>query len=104
MFGTSAYEDTFEQAGVLPHGIATNHPPVPRRREQSTRTVDGNKRAAWLAAATFLALNGADLGDLGDLGDGGQGVAYGLVIGVAAGDEEHVGRIVERLRAPTRRV
>ncbi|WP_422522703.1 type II toxin-antitoxin system death-on-curing family toxin [Streptomyces sp. 5.8] len=85
MFGTSAYEDTYEQAAALLHGIATNHP-----------LVDGNKRTAWLAAATFLALNGVDLGDLDDAA---QDSAYDLVIDVAAGNEEHVGRIAERLRA-----
>ncbi|MFE4262344.1 type II toxin-antitoxin system death-on-curing family toxin [Streptomyces sp. NPDC056883] len=82
MFGTSAYEDTFEQAAALLHGIATNHP-----------LVDGNKRTAWLAAATFLALNGVDLGDAD------EDAAYGLVIDVASGDEEDIGRIAERLRA-----
>lgn len=82
MFGTAAYEDVFEQAAALLHAIATNHP-----------LVDGNKRTAWLAAATVLALNGVDLGDAG------QDAAYDLVIDVAAGSEEDIGRIAERLRA-----
>ncbi|MCP3756278.1 type II toxin-antitoxin system death-on-curing family toxin [Streptomyces sp. TBY4] len=82
MFGASAYEDTYEQAAALLHGIATNHP-----------LVDGNKRTAWLAAATFLALNGVDLGDAD------QDSAYDLVIDVAAGNEADIGRIAERLRA-----
>ncbi|MBT2449293.1 type II toxin-antitoxin system death-on-curing family toxin [Streptomyces sp. ISL-43] len=81
MFGTPAYEDTYEQAAALLHGIAINHP-----------LVDGNKRTAWLAAATFLALNGVDLGDVD------QDAAYGLVIDVAAGEEQSVARIAERLR------
>ncbi|MCJ0872262.1 type II toxin-antitoxin system death-on-curing family toxin [Streptomyces sp. AP-93] len=87
MFGMAAYEDVFEQAAALLHAIATNHP-----------LVDGNKRTAWLAAATFLALNGVDLGDAG------QDAAYGLVIDVAAGNEEDIGRIAERLRALNRRM
>ncbi|MCX5406943.1 type II toxin-antitoxin system death-on-curing family toxin [Streptomyces sp. NBC_00335] len=87
MFGTSAYEDTYEQAAALLHGIATNHP-----------LVDGNKRTAWLAAATFLALNRVDLGDAD------EDAAYGLVIDVAAGNEEDIGRIAERLRALARRM
>lgn len=87
MFGTSAYEDTFEQAAALLHGIATNHP-----------LVDGNKRTAWLAAATFLALNGVDLGDAD------QDAAYGLVIDAASGNEEDIGRIAERLRTLARRM
>ncbi|MCJ1677086.1 type II toxin-antitoxin system death-on-curing family toxin [Streptomyces sp. APSN-46.1] len=81
MFGTPAYEDPYEQAAALLHGIATNHP-----------LVDGNKRTAWLAAATFLALNGVDLGGVD------QDAAYDLVIDVASGTEGDVARIAERLR------
>ncbi|MCX4801255.1 type II toxin-antitoxin system death-on-curing family toxin [Streptomyces sp. NPDC058682] len=80
--GTPAYEDPYEQAAALLHGIATNHP-----------LVDGNKRTAWLAAATFLAVNGADPGDAD------QEAAYALVIDVAAGHESDVARIAARLRA-----
>ncbi|MGW5398970.1 type II toxin-antitoxin system death-on-curing family toxin [Streptomyces sp. NPDC003952] len=87
MFGTAAYEDVFEQAAALLHAIATNHP-----------LVDGNKRTAWLAAATFLAVNGVDLGGAD------QDSAYDLVIDVAAGSEEDIGRIAERLRTLERRM
>ncbi|MER6447469.1 type II toxin-antitoxin system death-on-curing family toxin [Streptomyces venezuelae] len=82
MLGTPAYEDPYEQAAALLHGIATNHP-----------LVDGNKRTAWLAAATFLAVNGADPGGVD------QDDAYRLVVDVAAGRESAVGRIAARLRA-----
>lgn len=82
MFGTPAYTDPYEQAAALLHGIATNHP-----------LVDGNKRTAWLAAATFLAVNGIDLGGVD------QDAAYDLVIDVAAGDETGIGPIAGRLRA-----
>ncbi|MFJ6485322.1 MULTISPECIES: type II toxin-antitoxin system death-on-curing family toxin [unclassified Streptomyces] len=82
MFGTPAYEDPYEQAAALLHGIATNHP-----------LVDGNKRTAWLAAATFLAVNGVDPGGVD------QEVAHALVIDVAAGHESDVARIAARLRA-----
>ncbi|MGI5449995.1 type II toxin-antitoxin system death-on-curing family toxin [Streptomyces sp. CA-243310] len=81
MFGTPAYSDRYEQAAALLHGIASNHP-----------LVDGNKRTAWLSAATFLALNGVDLAGVD------QDVAYALVIDVASGNEGDVGRIAERLR------
>lgn len=81
MFGTPAYEDPYEQAAALLHAIAVNHP-----------LVDGNKRTAWLAAATFLTVNGVDFGDVD------QERAYGLVIDVAAGNEPDTGRIAERLR------
>ncbi|MFE5808573.1 type II toxin-antitoxin system death-on-curing family toxin [Streptomyces sp. NPDC056491] len=87
MFGTPAYEDLYEQAAALLHALATNHP-----------LVDGNKRTAWLAAATFLAVNGVDLGDAD------QEAAYGLVIDVAAGGETEVARIARRLRALTEAV
>ncbi|MFI8517266.1 type II toxin-antitoxin system death-on-curing family toxin [Streptomyces sp. NPDC085481] len=81
MFGESAYGDLHEQAAVLLHGIAANHP-----------FVDGNKRAAWLAAVVFLAVNGVDLGDV-DLDR-----AYELVIGVAGGELGDISVIAERLR------
>ncbi|RSS62269.1 type II toxin-antitoxin system death-on-curing family toxin [Streptomyces sp. WAC07061] len=82
MFGTPAYEDPYEQAAALLHGIAVNHP-----------LVDGNKRTAWLAAATFLAVNGVDLADAD------QDRAYGLVVGVAAGREADLASIARRLRS-----
>ncbi|MER5811662.1 type II toxin-antitoxin system death-on-curing family toxin [Streptomyces sp. NPDC002033] len=82
MLGTPAYEDPYEQAAALLHGIAANHP-----------LVDGNKRTAWLAAATFLAVNGVDLAAVDQDG------AYALVIDVAAGHEADTAVIAERLRA-----
>ncbi len=81
MYGTPAYEDPYEQAAALLHGIAANHP-----------LVDGNKRTAWLAAATFLAVNGVDLADAD------QDAAYDLVVDVASGAEAGVPEIAERLR------
>ncbi|MFJ3302699.1 type II toxin-antitoxin system death-on-curing family toxin [Streptomyces sp. NPDC086549] len=82
MFGTAAYPDLHEQAAALLHAIATNHP-----------LVDGNKRTAWLAAATFLAVNGVDLAGTD------QDTAYALVIDVASGEESDVAVIARRLRA-----
>ncbi|MFD5232603.1 type II toxin-antitoxin system death-on-curing family toxin [Streptomyces qaidamensis] len=81
MFGTAAYDDLYEQAAALLHALAANHP-----------LVDGNKRTAWLATATFLALNGVDLAGAD------QDTAYALVVDVASGAESEVGRIAERLR------
>ncbi|MDT0392398.1 type II toxin-antitoxin system death-on-curing family toxin [Streptomyces dubilierae] len=81
MFGTAAYEDLYEQAAALLHAVAANHP-----------LVDGNKRTAWLATATFLAFNGVDLAGVD------QDVAYTLVVDVASGAETEVGRIAGRLR------
>ncbi|MEU6460967.1 type II toxin-antitoxin system death-on-curing family toxin [Streptomyces sp. NPDC046976] len=81
MFGTAAYDDLYEQAAALLHALAANHP-----------LVDGNKRTAWLATATFLALNGVDLACAD------QDTAYALVIDVAAGTQSDVGVIAGRLR------
>ncbi|MET7475495.1 type II toxin-antitoxin system death-on-curing family toxin [Streptomyces sp. NPDC005648] len=81
MFGTAAYEDPYEQAAALLHALATNHP-----------LVDGNKRTAWLAAATFLGVNGVDLADCD------QVAAYDLVIDVASGEESDISVIAGRLR------
>ncbi|MFH8412797.1 type II toxin-antitoxin system death-on-curing family toxin [Streptomyces collinus] len=81
MFGTAAYDDLYEQAAALLHALAANHP-----------LVDGNKRTAWLATATFLALNGVDLAGTE------QDTAYALVVDVASGTEAEVGRIAGRLR------
>ncbi|MFF5012526.1 type II toxin-antitoxin system death-on-curing family toxin [Streptomyces sp. NPDC001165] len=81
MFGTAAYEDLYEQAAALLHALAANHP-----------LVDGNKRTAWLATATFLARNGVDLADVD------QDMAYDLVIDVASGDLSDISQIAGRLR------
>ena len=81
MFGTAAYDDLYEQAAALLHALAANHP-----------LVDGNKRTAWLATVTFLALNGVDLAGAE------QDTAYALVVDVASGTEAEVGRIAGRLR------
>ncbi|QEV06635.1 type II toxin-antitoxin system death-on-curing family toxin [Streptomyces prasinus] len=81
MFGTAAYPDLYEQAAALLHALAADHP-----------LVDGNKRTAWLATATFLGRNGVDLAAVD------QDAAYALVIDVASGTEHEVGRIAERLR------
>ncbi|MEU5630016.1 hypothetical protein ACH47C_00365 [Streptomyces rishiriensis] len=70
MFRTAAYDDAHEQAAALLHAVATYHP-----------LVDGDKRAAWPAAVTFLALHGADLAGCA------EDAAYDLVIDVASGVE-----------------
>ncbi|OAH15127.1 type II toxin-antitoxin system death-on-curing family toxin [Streptomyces jeddahensis] len=81
MYGRSAHQDRYEQAAALLHAIATNHP-----------LVDGNKRTAWLSAATFLEANGIDL----TLAD--QDAAYDLVVDVASGEVRDLGLIAARLR------
>ncbi|WMX46801.1 type II toxin-antitoxin system death-on-curing family toxin [Streptomyces roseicoloratus] len=81
MFGESAYQDLYEQAAVLLHALASNHP-----------FVDGNKRAAWLSTAVFLSLHEVDLDDVD------HDRAYELVVGVASGDLRDIRDIAGRLR------
>ncbi|WP_031159459.1 type II toxin-antitoxin system death-on-curing family toxin [Streptomyces durhamensis] len=81
MSGTAACDDLCEQAAALLHALAADHP-----------LVDGDKRTAWPATATFLARNGVDLAD------GDQDIAYDLVIDVASGDVGDVAVIAGRLR------
>ena len=47
VFGQDAYPDMHLKAGALLHSLARNH-----------ALVDGNKRLAWTACRTFLAING----------------------------------------------
>ncbi|GLP76650.1 toxin Doc [Mycobacterium antarcticum] len=47
VFGQDAYPDLHLKAAALLHSVARNH-----------ALVDGNKRLAWTACLTFLAVNG----------------------------------------------
>ncbi|MEX1175053.1 MAG: type II toxin-antitoxin system death-on-curing family toxin [Mycobacterium sp.] len=47
VFGEDAYPDLHLKAAALLHSVARNH-----------ALVDGNKRLAWTACLTFLAVNG----------------------------------------------
>ncbi|MEV3935168.1 type II toxin-antitoxin system death-on-curing family toxin [Glycomyces sp. NPDC049804] len=82
VFGTEAYESLLEKAAALLHSIVSNHP-----------LVDGNKRLGFLAAATFLELNGVRLGDPEVIEDR----AYDLVIAIASGSLSEVGKLADRL-------
>src|SRR5699024_3462334 len=57
-FGQDAFPTLHEKAAALLHSLVRNHP-----------FMDGNKRTAWVAVATFYLLNGyqvarADQGDI----------------------------------------
>lgn len=82
VFGTEAYESLFEKAAALLHSIVSNHP-----------LVDGNKRLGFLAAATFLELNGVRLKDPDLIEDR----AYALIVEVASGAFSEVGKLAEGL-------
>lgn len=82
VFGTEAYESLLEKAAALLHSVVSNHP-----------LVDGNKRLGFLAAATFLELNGVRLKPADQIEDR----AYDLIIEVASGGFAEVVKLAERL-------
>lgn len=74
-FGEDAYLDPWVKAAALLHSLVSNHP-----------FVDGNKRAGWNAAWTFLEANG-----VGTLAAGFDvDAAEEMVVAVAAGNEDDV--------------
>ncbi|MEE2035940.1 type II toxin-antitoxin system death-on-curing family toxin [Nocardiopsis sp. CT-R113] len=81
-FGDEHYPDLFEKAAALMHSLARNHV-----------FIDGNKRAAWNCAATFLEVNGMPLRDPVDADR-----AERFVLDVCTGRLEDVARIAAELR------
>ena len=82
-FGEDAYPDPWVKAAALMHSLARNHP-----------FVDGNKRAAWNCAWTFIEVNG-----WGRLrADFDVDVAEAFVLAVATGEENDLERIRLGLR------
>jgi death-on-curing protein len=67
--GEDAYPTIWEKAAALLQSLLKNH-----------ALVDGNKRLAWLATATFLYLNGVDATDVSN------DAVYDFVIDVTTGD------------------
>jgi death on curing protein len=81
VFGQDAYPDVHLKAAALLQSLARNH-----------ALIDGNKRLAWTACRTFLAINGEWIRASED-------ERFELVIRVATGDEQIVDEIAEQLRA-----
>ena len=81
VFGQDAYTDLHTKAAALMHSLARND-----------ALADGNKRTAWTASLTFLALNGRWINAPED-------DRFELVIRVAAGAELRLDEIAEQLRA-----
>jgi death-on-curing protein len=79
VLGQDAYPGLVEKAAALLHSLARNH-----------SLVDGNKRLAWLATYVFLAKNDVELDPEDD-------AAYDLVVAVAAGEIDDVGKIAALL-------
>ncbi len=81
VFGEDAYPDLHRKAAALLHSLARNH-----------ALVDGNKRLAWTACRTFLALNGEWIRAPED-------DRFDFVIRVATGALPDVDKIADPLRA-----
>jgi death on curing protein len=82
VFGSEVYETLLEKAAALLHSIVSNHP-----------LFDGNKRLGFLAAATFLELNGVRLKAPDLIEDR----VYDLIIAVASGAFAEVDKLADRL-------
>jgi death-on-curing protein len=81
VFGQDAYPDLHLKAAALLHSLARNH-----------ALVDGNKRLAWTASRTFLAINGQWISAPED-------DRFDFVIRVATGREADLDKIADQLRA-----
>lgn len=81
VFGQDAYPELHTKAAALMHSLARNH-----------ALVDGNKRLAWTACLTFLAINGHWISAPED-------DRFDFVIRVATGAEPDVDDIARELRA-----
>jgi death on curing protein len=81
VFGQDAYPDLHVKAAALRHSLARNR-----------ALVDGNKRLAWTACRTFLAINGQWISAPED-------DRFEFVIWVATGVLPDLDKIAEQLRA-----
>jgi death on curing protein len=81
VFGQDAYPDVHLKAAALMHSLARNH-----------GLVDGNKRLAWTACRTFLAINAQWISAPED-------ERFDFVIGVATGAMSDLDAIAGRLRS-----
>jgi len=81
VFGEDAYPDLHRKAAALLHSLARNH-----------ALVDGNKRLAWTACRTFLAINGQWISAPED-------DRFEFVIRVATGALPDLDKIAEQLRS-----
>ena len=81
VFGGDAYPDLHLKAAALMQSVARNH-----------ALVDGNKRLAWTACLTFLAVNGYWISAPED-------DRFNFVIKVATGAEPGLDEIAGQLRA-----
>jgi death-on-curing protein len=80
VFGQDAYPDLHLKSAALFHSLARNH-----------ALVDGNKRLAWTACRTFLAINGQWISAPED-------ERFDFVIQVATGGLPDLDKIADQLR------
>ncbi len=80
VFGEDAYPDLHLKAAALLHSLTRNH-----------TLVDGNKRLAWTACRTFLAINGQWIRAPED-------ERFDFVVRVAAGAMRNLDEIATQLR------
>lgn len=78
--GQDAYPELHVKAAALLHSLARNH-----------ALIDGNKRLAWTACRTFLAINGYWISAPED-------ARFELVIRVATGEPQNLDKVSEQLR------
>ena len=83
VFGQDAYPDLHLKAAALLHSLARNH-----------ALTDGNKRLAWTACLTFLAINGQWI-------SAPEEDRFDFVIGVATGALPDLEKAAEQLRTWT---
>jgi death-on-curing protein len=81
VFGQDAYPDLHLKAAALLHSLSRNH-----------ALVDGNKRLAWTACRTVLAINAQWI-------SAPENERFDLVIGVATGAMPGLDEIAEQLRS-----
>jgi death-on-curing protein len=82
VFGQVAYPSLFGKASALLFSICQNH-----------TLLDGNKRLAWAAAVTFLALNGVPVPDID------VDAAEQFMLSVAGGRLTEVAQIEKEIRS-----
>jgi death-on-curing protein len=80
VFGQDAYPELHVKAAALLHSLLRNH-----------ALVDGNKRLAWTACLTFLAINGERI-------IASEDARFDFVIRVATGTVDELGEIAEQLQ------
>jgi death on curing protein len=82
VFGQVAYPTLFGKAAALLFSVCQNHP-----------LLDGDRRLAWSAAVTLLALNGVPVPDVD------VDAAEAFMLSIAKGELTEVAQIQVRLRA-----